>query len=150
ALSSPLPSTSSGAAAAVVAHATTPSEILAVLRDTARFPAPVRPMGSGSSTTRCVTANGGTQLDLSGMKRVLKITDDTVTVQPGIPLHELAEVLAERGLELIGGFDLANRTVGGAVCGAGVEAAMAGSVGQFASHAVQLKVLSPSGKRFVV
>lgn len=146
----PIPPSSATTAPAVVAQATTPSEILAVLRDPARYPAPVRPIGSGSSTTRCITANGGTQLDLSGMKRVLKITEDTVTVQPGIPLHELAEVLAEQGLELVGGFDLANRTVGGAVCGAGVEAALSANVGQFASHAVQLKVLSPSGKRFVV
>jgi FAD/FMN-containing dehydrogenase len=84
------------------------------------------------------------------MNRVLKIDKDTVTVQPGISLPDLAEVLAEEGLELIGGFDLASRTVGGAVCAAGLEASMAGDVSQFASYAVQLKVLSPSGKRFVV
>jgi hypothetical protein len=84
------------------------------------------------------------------MNRVLKIDADTVTVQPGISLPDLAEVLAEEGLELIGGFDLASRTVGGAVCAAGLEASMAGDVGQFAAHAVQLKVLSPNGKRFVV
>ena len=85
------------------------------------------------------------------MNRVLKIDRrDTVTVQPGIALPDLAEVLAEEGLELIGGFDLASRTVGGAVCAAGLEASMAGDVGQFAAHAVQLKVLSPNGKRFVV
>jgi hypothetical protein len=59
-------------------------------------------------------------------------------------------VLSEEGLELVGGFDLASRTVGGAVCAAGLEASMAGDVGQFAAHAVQLKVLSPNGKRFVV
>jgi hypothetical protein len=110
----------------------------------------VRPIGSGSSTTRCVTANGGTQLDLSTMNRVLKIEADSVTVQPGIPLPDLAEILSEEGLELIGGFDLANRTVGGAVCAAGLEASMAGDVGQFASHVLQLKVLSPNGKKFVV
>src|SRR5690606_2645837 len=102
------------------------------------------------STTRCTAANGGTLLDLSQMNRVLKIDDDTVTVQPGISLPELADVLSEHGLELIGGFDLANRSVGGAVCGAGLEASMAGDVGQFASNAVQLKTLSPNGKRFVV
>jgi hypothetical protein len=118
--------------------------------DPRRYPGPVRPIGSGSSTTRCVTANGGTQLDLSTMNRVLKIDRDTVTVQPGISLPELAEVLGEEGLELVGGFDLANRTVGGAVCAAGLEASMAGDVGQFASHVVQIKVLSPNGKKFVV
>jgi hypothetical protein len=84
------------------------------------------------------------------MNRVLKIDQDTVTVQPGISLPDLAEVLSEEGLELVGGFDLANRTVGGAVCAAGLEASMAGDVGQFASHVVQLKVIAPNGKKFVV
>jgi FAD/FMN-containing dehydrogenase len=135
---------------AVTAQVSAPSEIQQVLMDGKRYPGPVRPVGSGSSTTRCVTANGGTQLDLSAMNRVLKIERDSVTVQPGIALPELAEILSDEGLELVGGFDLANRTVGGAVCAAGLEASMAGDVGQFASHVVQLKVLSPSGKKFVV
>lgn len=135
---------------AMTIQVATPSEIQQVLMDKKRYPSPVRPVGSGSSMTRCVTANGGTQLDLSTMNRVLKIDGDTVTVQPGIALPDLAEILSEEGLELVGGFDLANRTVGGAVCAAGLEASMAGDVGQFASHAVQLKVLSPNGKKFVV
>jgi hypothetical protein len=135
---------------ATTIQVTTPTEIQQVLMDAKRYPNPLRPIGSGSATTRCVTASGGTQLDLSTMNRVLKIEQDTVTVQPGISLPELAEVLGEEGLELVGGFDLANRTVGGAVCAAGLEASMAGDVGQFASHVVQLKVLSPNGKKFVV
>jgi len=128
----------------------TPSEIQQVLTDARRYPSPVRPVGSGSSMTRCITASGGTQLDLSKMNRVLKIEGDRVTVQPGISLAELADVLSDEGLELIGGFDLANRTVGGAVSAAGLEASMAGEVGQFASHVLQLKVLSPNGKKLVV
>ena len=137
-----------GPAASVQVSA--PSEIQQVLMDWKRYPAPVRPIGSGSSTTRCIAANGGTQLDLSALNRVLKIDSDTVTVQPGIALTDLAEILGEEGLELIGGFDLANRTVGGAVSAAGLEASIAGDVGQFAAHVVQLKVLSPNGKKFVV
>jgi hypothetical protein len=81
---------------------------------------------------------------------VLRIEPDTVTVQPGIRLHELAETLRHEGLELVGGFDFANRTAGGAVCGAGLEAGIAGDVAQFAGHATQLKVISPQGKKFVV
>jgi hypothetical protein len=135
---------------AVTVEVSTPTEIQQVLMDAKRYPNPVRPVGSGSSTTRCVTANGGTQIDLSGMNRVLKIERDRVTVQPGISLTELAAILSDEGLELIGGFDLANRSVGGAVSAAGLEAAMAGDVGQFASHVIQLKVLSPNGKKFVV
>ena len=135
---------------ATTVEVSTPSEIQTVLMDPRRYPSPVRPVGSGSSMTRCVTANGGTQLDLLTMNRVLKIERDRVTVQPGISLTELADILSDEGLELIGGFDLANRTVGGAVSAAGLEASMAGDVGQFASHVLQLKVLSPNGKKFVV
>ena len=129
---------------------TTPTEIAQILTDTRRYPSPVRPVGSGSSTTRCATANGGTVIDLGEMNRVLRIDRDTVTVQPGISLAELAEILAEEGKELVGGFDLANRTVGGAVCAAGLEASIAGDAGQFAAHAVQIKVVSPTGRKFVV
>ena len=135
---------------ATTVEVSTQSEIQQVLTDARRYPSPVRPVGSASSTTRCITASGGTQLDLSKMNRVLKIEGDRVTVQPGISLKELAEVLADEGLELIGGFDLASRTVGGAVCAAGLEASMAGDLGQFASHVVQLKVLSPNGKKLIV
>jgi hypothetical protein len=145
----PVPAPASTGPAANI-QVSAPSEILQVLMDCRRYPSPVRPIGSCSSTTRCNAANGGTLLDLSTMNRVLKIDDDTVTVQPGIALPDLAEVLGEEGLELIGGFDLASRTVGGAVCAPGLEASMAGDVGQFAAHAVQLKVLSPNGKKFVV
>jgi L-gulonolactone oxidase len=141
---------SNTAGPAVTVEVTAPSEILPVLKDWKRYPSPVRPMGSGSSTTRCIAANGGTQLDLSKMNRVLKIEADSVTVQPGIALPDLAEVLSQEGLELVGGFDLASRSVGGAVCAAGLEASMAGDVGQFAAHVLQLKVLSPNGKKFVV
>jgi hypothetical protein len=84
------------------------------------------------------------------MNRVLRIDRDTVTVQPGISLPDLADILSDSGKELIGGFDLAHRSVGGAVCGAGLEASLAGDVGQFAAHAVQLKIVSPMGRKFVV
>lgn len=121
-----------------------------MLADSRRYPSPIRPVGSGSSTTRCTTTNGGTVLDLGDMNRVLRIDRDTVTVQPGITLAELAEILSDEGKELVGGFDLANRTVGGAVCAAGLEASIAGDAGQFAAHAVQIKVVSPTGRKFVV
>src|SRR5688572_19034229 len=61
-----------------VVHPTSPSEIAQVLADARRYPSPIRPVGSGSSTTRCTTTNGGTLVDLSEMNRVLRIERDTV------------------------------------------------------------------------
>ena len=135
---------------AAVLRPTAPPEIVQIIADPRRYPSPIRPIGSGSSTTRCTTANSGTVIDLTDMNRVLRIERDTVTVQPGISLAELAEILSEEGKELVGGFDLANRTVGGAVCAAGLEASIAGDVGQFSAHALQIKVVSPTGRKFVV
>ncbi len=140
----------SAAGPAVVARPASPTDIAQIMADIKRYPSPVRPVGSGSSTTRCIAAHGGTVVDLSDMNRVLRIEADTVTVQPGIALPDLAEILSERGMELIGGFDLAHRSVGGAVCGAGLEASIAGDAGQFAAHVVQLKIVSPTGRKFVV
>lgn len=135
---------------AVVAEPASTSEIIQILNNTRRFPSPVRPIGSGSSPTRCTAASGGTLMKMAKMNRVLEIGEDTVTVQPGIRLAELAQILHDEGLELLGGFDLANRSVGGAVCSAGLEASMSGDVGQFAGHVTRLKVISPEGRKFVV
>ncbi|HSG65875.1 MAG TPA: FAD-binding oxidoreductase [Gammaproteobacteria bacterium] len=140
--------TSNGAAPAQLMQPSSPSEIAAILRNHKHFPGPVRPMGFGSSTTRCLSAPSGTLLDMSKMNRVLRLEKDTVTVQPGISIRELAEILEGEGLELHGGFDLANRSVGGAVCSAGLEAAMGGHPSQFAAHVTSLKVVGPEGNRF--
>lgn len=140
--------TSAASAPAQIMHPSSPSEIAAILRNPRHYPAPVRPMGSGSSTTRCLSAPGGTLVALSKMDRVLRIDRDAVTVQPGISIRDLAETLEAEGLELHGGFDLANRSVGGAVCAAGLEAAMGGSPSQFAAHVTRLKIVGPDGRRF--
>lgn len=140
--------TSSGAAPALIKQPCSPSEIAAILRNPQTFPGPIRPMGFGSSTTRCLSAPGGTLVDMSKLNRVLRLDRSTVTVQPGISIRELAEILEAEGLELHGGFDLANRSVGGAVCAASLEAAMGGCPSQFAAHVSGLKVVGPEGNRF--
>lgn len=144
------PTSSASSGPAAIAEPASPSEIIQVLRDPRRFPSPVRAVGAGTSMTRCTAAISGTLMMMSKMNRVLEITRETVTVQPGIRLAELAQILHEDGLELVGGFDLANRSVGGAVCAAGLEASMSGDVGQFAGHVTRLKAISPKGKKFVV
>lgn len=140
----------SGSDAALIVEPTSPSELLDAVRDHKRFPSPLRPVGSGSSTTRATAAPGGTQVRLTSMNRVLRIDANTVTVQPGVALAELAATLAEEGLELVGGFDLANRTVGGTVASAGLEAGLGDNLSQFAGHVVALKAISPLGKKFEI
>ena len=128
----------------------TPDDIAAVLADWKRYPAPVRPVGSGSSTTRCTAASGGTVINVAEMNRILRIDDTSVTVQPGVKIGELAEALADRGLELPCGSDIADRTVGGAVSAPALEVALPVDGGQLSAHVVSLKVVSPTGRKLEV
>ena len=93
--STSVPASTSGPA--IVVRPETPKDIVQILRNPRRFPSPVRPQGSGSTITRCTLASGGTLMDMTGMNRVLNIGADTVTVQPGILVSDLAELLRQEG-----------------------------------------------------
>lgn len=126
-------------------HPASAKDLVRILSSRQHYPSPVRVVGSASSSTRCTEAPGGTIVDLSEMNRVLRVDRDSVTVQPGITVAELADVLDARGLELIGGFDYANRSIGGAVAASGLEAIGAGEAGSFVSNVLQIKFVTPDG-----
>ncbi|MEX0823978.1 MAG: FAD-dependent oxidoreductase, partial [Woeseia sp.] len=127
-------------------------ELRAVLDAGANLLPPFRPMGSGSSATECNTAIAGTVIDLTAMNQVsdIDLHDYTVTVQPGVRLRDLAATLAEQGLELEGSYDLANRTVGGAVAGGCIGPAIGDDGALFASQVCNLKLVTPSGTQLSV
>lgn len=110
--------------------------------------APYRPMGAGSSSTDCSTATAGTVIDMTVMNQIIKIDaySDTVTVQAGVRLHQLVDALAESGLELVGNFDLMNRTVGGAVASGCIGPSIKGAGAFFAKQVIAMKVITPAGK----
>lgn len=126
------------------------AEIREVLLNQANYSSPVRPSGSGSSATRCSAASGGTVVKLDALNKIVNISESTATVQPGVRIGELAEALAERNLELIGSLDLADRSVGGAVSAPTLDAAMPADGGQFATHVISMKVITPGGQRLEV
>ena len=128
-------------------HPTSAKDLVRILQSRQQYPSPVRVIGSASSSTRCTEAPGGTIVDLSEMNRVLRIDHDSVTVQPGITLAELADILDAKGLELVSGFDYANRSIGGAVAASGLEAISAGNLGSFVSNVQQIKFVTPDGKK---
>lgn len=130
-----------------LARPTTVNDLVRIVNDIRRYPSPIRVTGSGSTSTRCADAPGGTIIDLAELNRILRIEDTHVTVQPGITLVDLADALHARGLELTGGFDLANRTVGGAISAAGLEAAGAGAMASFISSVQQIKFITADGQK---
>jgi hypothetical protein len=125
-------------------------EITRILTDLARFPSPVRPVGSGSSVTRCAQTAVGTLIDLSQLDRVIALTADTVTVQAGIRLQDLAQYLADEGMELLNGCVDMNRTVGGAVSSATLGGPIPGDGSQLASSVLQITLINGLGRKVVV
>ena len=63
---------------------------------------------------------------MTGMKKSCVSKQDTVTVGAGMQLRSLADRLAERGLELIGGYEYPERTVGGLISSGSLSAAPPG------------------------
>lgn len=113
-----------------------------------RYLPPFRPMGAGSSATECTSSSAGTVIDMTGFDEIKNIDayNDTVTVQAGARIGDLARELAEHGLELSGGHDLMSRTVGGAVAGACIGPAFGGDGAFFASQLRSLRAITPTGK----
>ena len=83
-----------GGHAAGVAQPRTEAEVAAVMTHAVR----VLPIGAQSSLTGGATPMGDTVLDTRRFDRVLEISGDEVTVQPGVPLSVLDAVLEREGL----------------------------------------------------
>jgi FAD/FMN-containing dehydrogenase len=128
----------------------TVDEIVAILKDTERYPSPVRAVGSNHSTTACGTADDGTLIVTRNMDRIIDIGRDTVTVQAGALYIDVNTELRKHGLQFYVNVELGNLTIGSACCGGTKDASMAGEFGQIASYAVSLKMVLPNGDLFEV
>ena len=109
---------------------------------------PVRPRGSGTSSTDCNTSSGGTILRMTSLDRIIKVDtyNHTVTAQAGIRLGSLVEALAEQGLELIGSYDLQGRTLGGAISAPCYGPAIGSNGGYLSSQVIDLKLITGTGQ----
>lgn len=84
-----------------VAMVSTLEEIIAIVRACAEHRTPIIPYGAGTSLECHVGApQGGVSIDLSGMKRVLRVSpeDQDCTVEPGLTRTALNEALRHTGL----------------------------------------------------
>ena len=100
----------------IVARPTSEEELIAIVRETGKFPSPVRAAGSNHSTTRCVVADAGTVVDMTGMNRILHIGEDTVTAQAGALYIDVAKELQKHHLQLYVNIELGNLSMGSAAC----------------------------------
>jgi L-gulonolactone oxidase len=147
----PAPNKKRAAASRLVQTQPKSAEDLAkILIDPGKFPSPVRPVGSGSSVSRCTQTAAGTLVDMKALNRVLAVKGDTVTVQAGITIRDLAEHLAHDNLELIGGCVDPDRTVGGAISSGSLGARLLGDGAQFASSVCHITLINGEGRRVEV
>lgn len=130
----------------VVTEARSVEDIVAVMKDSERYPSPVRAIGSNHSTTQCGIADNGTVLKMKSMNRILNIGKDTVTVEAGALYIDVAKELQKHKLQFHVNVELGNLTMGSAACGGTKDASMPGEFGQVCSYCIGMKLVTPSGE----
>ena len=130
----------------VVVYPESVDDVVAILKDEASYPSPVRAVGSNHSTTRCGVADSGTVVNMSKMSRIIKIGDDYITAQAGVLYIDAAKQMQQKGLQFFVNVELGNLTIGSACCGGTKDASMPGEFGQVCSYATSIKLVTPSGE----
>lgn len=129
---------------AVIVEAASVDDIVAVLKDPVRYPAPVRAVGSNHSTSPCGTADGGTLIQMSKMNAV-QIAGDTVTAQGGAIYIDIAQELAKQNLQFYVNTEIGSLSAGSAACCGTKDASMPGELGQVNSYVRSMKMVLASG-----
>ena len=122
-------------------------ELQSILRDTERFPSPIRAMGSFHSLTPCASSSG-TIVNMSGLKKIQDLDADnmTLTAQGGLQLVEAAEVLRRQQLQFMLNIEIGNITLGSAACCQTKDSLDGVEYGQVNSYVTHMKWVSPSGE----
>lgn len=124
------------------------NELRKIIDPASRMPLPLRIQGRGSACTDCNASETGTTIRMTGLDRIINVDsyNHKVTVQAGVLVADLVKELAEYGLELVGGYDLAGRTVGGAVSAPCFGPTIGNSGAYFASNVIGLNMVRPDGE----
>jgi len=128
------------------------NQLRKLLDPAVQTPLPIRPQGAGTASTSCNASETGTTLKTTGLDQIVHIDsyNHTVTAQAGVRLDTLVRELAEHGLELIGGYELQGRTVGGAIAAPCFGPGIGGNGGYFSSHIVGMKIVRADGELFKI
>ena len=124
----------------------TVAEIQAVMRDRARFPSPVRAMGSYHSLTPCASSDG-TVLKMSRMSKVLNIDPqkNELTAQAGLQFIDASKALREKDLQFMTNIEIGNMTLGASACCHTKDALDGVEFGQVSSYIKRIKWVTPNG-----
>jgi FAD/FMN-containing dehydrogenase len=125
------------------------ADVQAVVRDAARFPGPVNPVGSLASVTATIVNDGGTMLCTRKLDEVLGLERDAtgrqvVRVQAGCRLKKLNSWLQARGVEVPFQAEIGEATVGSVAVGDTKESSLDGP-GYFSAHVVAITFVDEAG-----
>jgi hypothetical protein len=125
----------------------TVEEIQAILRDAARYPSPVRAMGSYHSLTPCVSSNG-TIVRMSRMTKIIAIdvAANTFTAQAGLEVIDASKALRAQNVQFILNIEIGNMTLGSAACCHTKDALDGIEFGQVSSYVTGMKWVAPNGE----
>lgn len=130
-------------------------EVRAILTDPARFPSPVRPMGSRHSMTACMAAgvpgrpgSFGTAVDMTRFSGEIEVDSaaKTVKVPAGLTFFEAAHQLRPHGLQFRVNTELGTLTMGAAACGATKDSSFPGEPGQVCHDVIGMRLVTPQGE----
>jgi hypothetical protein len=130
----------------VVKEAASVDDIVAIIKDSATYPAPVRAIGSNHSTSRCGVADGGTMIQMARMNKILNIGQDSVTAQGGALYIDVAKELQKHHRQFYVNTEIGNLSIGSAACAGTKDSAMPGELGQVGSYVSRIKMVLPSGE----
>jgi FAD/FMN-containing dehydrogenase len=128
-------------------HPSSVEELQAILRQTDRYPSPVRAMGSNHSLTPCA-ASTGTIVSMDKFTKIVKIdtTKMTITAQAGLQLVDAAAALRKKKLQFMLNIEIGNITLGSAACCQTKDSLDGVELGQVNSYLTGVKWVSPSGE----
>jgi hypothetical protein len=128
---------------AVVVDAASVDDLATVLRDSSKYPSPVRAVGSNHSTTACGAADAGTLVRMK-MNRILQMEKDLLTVEAGALHLQLAKALEEQQLQFFVNTEIGSLSAGSAACAGTKDASFPGEFGQVGSYITGVKMLLPN------
>jgi hypothetical protein len=128
----------------VIVQANTVDDIVAVLKNPAKYPSPVRAVGSNHSTAPCGVAEGGTLIQMK-MNRILNIGADTLAVEAGAIHLDLSKELEKHNLQFYVNTEIGRLSAGSAACAGTKDASMPGEYGQVGSYVIGVKMVLPNG-----
>jgi FAD/FMN-containing dehydrogenase len=121
-------------------------DIVAIMRDTSTYPAPVRAVGSNHSTAPCGVVDGGTLIRMK-MNQILNIDPvaNTLTAQADCTHLQMAKALEAQKLQFYVNTEIGSLSAGSASIAGTKDASFPGEYGQVGSYIIGVKMVLPSG-----